>query len=213
MKKHELHVITTGKQKPTEVAAIATQIPTHLIDVLHLREKQCGARELTDWYHTLQPLFDSTAIYMNDRLDAALAVGAPGVQLAYNSLSITQSRRILPASVRIGCSVHSAEEAAAAAQQGADYVLYGHIFDSSSKPGLPPRGIAALSEVVDACSIPVIAIGGIEPDNVDEVLSTGCSGIAVLSRILLHHDPAGQLVRFHEMLGQTRHIPKHSLMK
>ncbi|MFD0678059.1 MULTISPECIES: thiamine phosphate synthase [unclassified Paenibacillus] len=213
MKKHELHVITTGKQKLTEVAAIATQSPTHLIDVLHLREKQCGARELVDWYHTLQPLFDSTAIYMNDRLDAALAVGAPGVQLAYNSLSITQSRRILPASVRIGCSVHSAEEAAAAAQQGADYVLYGHIFDSSSKPGLPPRGIAALSEVVDACSIPVIAIGGIEPDNVDEVLSTRCSGIAVLSQILLHHDPAGQLVRFHEMLGQTSHIPKHSLMK
>ncbi|NOU98020.1 thiamine phosphate synthase [Paenibacillus sp. LMG 31456] len=213
MKKHELHVITTGKQTLTEVAAIAHQCPTSLIDALHLREKQCGARELADWYNTLQPLFEPAALYINDRLDAALAVGAPGVQLAYSSLSVAQSRRILPANVRIGCSVHSAEEAAAAAQNGADYVLYGHIFDSNSKPGLPPRGTAALSEVVEACPIPVIAIGGIEPDNVDEVLSTGCSGIAVLSQILLHQDPAGQIARFHKTLEQTRHIPKYKLTK
>ncbi|MDF2960262.1 MAG: regulatory protein TenI [Paenibacillus sp.] len=213
MKRHELHIITTGRQELNEVAAIARQCPAGLIDVLHIREKQRGARELAEWYETLQPLLADTAVYMNDRLDAALAVGAPGVQLAYSSLSVAQSRRILPASVRIGCSVHSAAEGAAAAEQGADYVLYGHIFDSNSKPGLPPRGTAALAEVVEACPVPVIAIGGIEPDNVDEVLSSGCSGIAVLSAVLLHPDPSGQAVRFHEALERSRHIPKYKPAK
>ncbi|MCS7462215.1 thiamine phosphate synthase [Paenibacillus doosanensis] len=205
MRKHSLHVMTTGQQELARVAEIAGQCPTELIDVLHIREKQRGAGEITAWYAALKPLFAQSAVHINDRLDAALAVGAPGVQLAYNSLSVSQSRRILPPSVSIGCSVHSAEEAAAAAEQGADYVLYGHIFDSNSKPGLAPRGIQALADVVKACSVPVIAIGGIEPGNVDEVLSTGCAGVAVLSSVLLHAEPAAQIRRFREAIDRSHH--------
>jgi thiazole tautomerase (transcriptional regulator TenI) len=205
---HELHMLTTGQQELAEVAKIAANCPTSLVDVLHLREKHRGARAVIDWYTRLQPLFPRSAIYINDRLDSALAVGAPGVQLGYQSLSVQASRQIMPAAVRIGCSVHSAVEAVEAALQGADYVMYGHIFESGSKPGLAPRGIAALSAVVEACPIPVIAIGGIELANIDEVLSTGCSGIALLSSILLHPEPAQQMVRFHEALHQTQYKPR-----
>jgi thiazole tautomerase (transcriptional regulator TenI) len=206
--KHELHILTTGKQELTEVAHIAAQCPTELVDVLHLREKNRGAHEITHWYTTLQSLFPRTAIYINDRLDSALAVRAPGVQLGYKSLSVGQSRRIMPAAVRIGCSVHSAEEAVEAALQGADYVMYGHVYESGSKPGLAPRGVAALATVVEACPIPVIAIGGIELEKVDEVLSTGCSGIALLSSVLLHTEPAQQMLRFREALNQTQYNPR-----
>lgn len=208
MRKHALHVITTGKQPLNEVADILQNCPTQAIDVLHIREKALGAREITEWYTRLKPLLQTSAVHINDRLDAALAVQAPGVQLAYNSLSLGDSRRILPSSTRIGCSVHSAEEAAAAADQGADYVLYGHIYESNSKPGLEPRGVKALGEVVRACVIPVIAIGGIEPDNVEEVLSTGCAGIAVLSSVLLHTEPASQILRFRDAIDRTHHIPR-----
>ncbi|PZE21018.1 thiamine phosphate synthase [Paenibacillus xerothermodurans] len=208
MKRHELHLITTGKQELHEVKAIAVQCSTQHIDALHLREKQRGAGELTAWYAELHTLLPGTAIYINDRLDAALAVQAPGVQLGFRSLSVPQARRILAPSQRIGCSVHSEDEAVAAAQAGADFVMFGHIFATASKPGTPPRGIAALAEVVQACPVPVIAIGGIEPHNVDTVLSTGCSGVAVLSAILLHPDPASQLARFHEALERTQHSPR-----
>ncbi|TDF95788.1 thiamine phosphate synthase [Paenibacillus piri] len=207
MKRHELHVITTGRQQLAEIEAIARQCPAGLIDAVHLREKQRGAKELAAWYDALKPLFAGADIYINDRLDTALAVSAPGVQLAYGSLSVKQSRRILPAAIRIGCSVHSAAEAVEAANDGADYVVYGHIFDSGSKPGLPPRGIRALAEVVEACPVPVIAIGGIEPDNVGEVLATGCAGIAVLSGILLAPEPTRQLVRFREALERSARMP------
>ncbi|WP_282936795.1 thiamine phosphate synthase [Paenibacillus sp. RC67] len=208
MRKHALHVMTTGKQPLSEVANILRHCPTQAIDVLHIREKALGAKEITEWFASLQPLFRESAVYINDRLDAALAVQAPGVQLAYNSLSVSDSRRILPAAARIGCSVHSVKEALTAAREGADYVLFGHIFESNSKPGLPPRGVKALTEVVNACNLPVIAIGGIEPDNVEEVLSTGCAGIAVLSSVLLHTEPASQIRRFREAIDRTHHIPR-----
>lgn len=211
MSKHALHVMTTGRQELQQVAAIAERCPTELIDVLHIREKSRGAREIAQWYATLQPLFPMSSVYINDRLDAALAVQAPGVQLAYNSLSVSQSRGILPAATRIGCSVHSVEEAVQSAREGADYVLYGHIFDTQSKPGLAPRGVRALAEVVEACPVPVIAIGGIEPDTVEEVLSTGCAGIAVLSSVLLHSEPASQIHRFRQAIERSHHLPRSGL--
>jgi len=205
LREYELHVMTTGRQELQQVAAIAALCPTELIDVLHIREKTRGAKEIVQWYETLKPLFPRS-VFINDRLDAALAVQAPGIHLAYNSLSVRQSRGIMPAAARIGCSVHSIEEAVQAANDGADYVLFGHIYATGSKPGLAPRGVRALAEVVEACPAPVIAIGGIEPGKVEEVLSTGCAGIAVLSSVLLHPEPAAQIRRFREAIDRAHHI-------
>ncbi|OXM84412.1 thiamine phosphate synthase [Paenibacillus rigui] len=207
-RKHQLHVITTGKQELPQLKELFEGCPTELIDVLHIREKQRGAREVAEWYLGLEPYFPLSSIYINDRLDAALAVGAPGVQLGYTSLSVRASRGLLPSGVRIGCSVHSREEAAQAVEEGPDYVLFGHIFASGSKPGLEPRGLDALEAIVQACPLPVIAIGGMEPERVEEVAATGCAGIAVLSSILLHDRPAEQIVRFREALDRTHYIPR-----
>ncbi|SFL24675.1 thiazole tautomerase (transcriptional regulator TenI) [Paenibacillus sp. 1_12] len=208
MRKHELHVLTTAQQELDEVAAIASRCPTELIDMFHIREKQRSARELAMWYTVLKPLFAQSAIYINDRLDVALAVQSPGVQLGYQSLTIQQSRQIMPAAVRMGCSVHSAEEAVLAAEQGADYVFYGHVYETNSKAGLAPRGIATLAAVVAASPIPVIAIGGIDVSHVEEVLSTGCSGIALLSSILLHPEPAQQIIRYRDALNYSQYSPR-----
>lgn len=203
----ELHIVTTGRQELDEVAAILERCPSALIHTLHVREKQRSARELVQWHARLKPLLPQTAVVLNDRADAALAAGADGVQLAWSSLSAAQARQILPRRMRLGCSVHSAAEAAEAAEQGADYVLFGHVFATGSKPGLAPRGTAALAETVAASPVPVIAIGGIEPANVEEVLATGCAGVAVLSSVLLHPDPPGQLQAFHEAFHRSR--PHH----
>lgn len=205
---HALHVITTGLQELEEVAAILMRCPNTLIDVLHVREKQRSAQELVQWHARLKPLLNQTAVILNDRMDAALAASAEGVQLTGASLSPAQARAIAPQGMRIGCSVHSADEAAEASLQGADYVIFGHIYPTGSKPGLAPRGIAALRQTVDAASVPVIAIGGIKPHNVDEVMSTGAAGIAVLSSVLLHSDPVGQVYAYREALDRTKHIPR-----
>ncbi|MED4609854.1 thiamine phosphate synthase, partial [Paenibacillus validus] len=82
---HELHLVTTGRQELEDVAAILRDCPVAMIDVLHIREKHRSARELIRWYRTLKPLLPHTAVLLNDRLDAALAVQADGVQLGGGS--------------------------------------------------------------------------------------------------------------------------------
>jgi thiamine-phosphate diphosphorylase len=208
MRKHALHVLTTGRQELAEVSAILSGIDTSLIDAFHVREKQRGARELLHWHARLKPLLPHTAVVLNDRVDAALAAPADGVQLGYSSLPAAAVRQLVPRGMRVGCSVHEAEEAAEAARQGADYVIFGHVYATGSKPGLSPRGIGALAEVVAASPVPVIAIGGIGLAEVDEVLSTGCAGIAVLSSVLLHSQPAGQVAAYRERLDSSSHKPK-----
>lgn len=208
MHRHVMFLITTGKQELGELASIVRQLEPGLADVLHIREKHRSARELAEWYGTLSEAAPpGLAVYINDRLDTAAAVGAPGVQLGYTSLPPEDARRILPSGTRIGVSVHSPEEAASARYSGADYLLFGHIYATASKEGTAPRGTEALRRVVDATELPVIAIGGIEPENTEEVLAAGCSGIAVLSGVLLHPDPAGRLRGYRKAMDRAQAIP------
>lgn len=208
MDPYVLFLITTGRQKLDELCRAASMLEPGLADALHLREKELGARELLRWYEELGRAAPQLPVYINDRLDTALAVGAPGVQLGYSSLPTVVARRILPAGARIGVSVHSPEEAAAAEESGADYVLFGHIYATASKEGLAPRGTEALRRVVEATSLPVVAIGGIRPDNTADVLATGCAGIAVLSGVLLHEDPPGQLRHYRETMQSSGYMPR-----
>lgn len=118
---------------------------------------------------------------VNDRLDVALALQAP-CHLRGDSLPLSAARRIA-AQIPLGRSVHSVEEAVAAERDGADYLLFGHIFATAAKLGRSPNGTAALAEVVAAVSLPVLAIGGIGPQNAREVFGSGCAGIVVRSAI------------------------------
>ena len=197
----EWHLITTGKQTLEEVLHIfqivrdrardeSQSVDTLLANVhLHIREKQRSAREIFSWYMSLRTLLPQVQIYINDRLDVAGAVGADGVQLAWHSLPLVEAKRLLPNKTRIGCSVHHADEAVECAANGAHFVLYGHIFETASKVGLAPRGLYALHEVVQASPVPVIALGGIQADNLASVLATGCAGVAIMSGFFYAQDP------------------------
>jgi len=90
---------------------------------------------------------------------------------------------------RTGVSIHSAEEAKQREREGADYVMFGHIFATNSKVGIPSRGLDSLRDVAAQVSIPIIAIGGMRPERVSSVLEAGASGIAVMSGIWEAEDP------------------------
>jgi thiazole tautomerase (transcriptional regulator TenI) len=184
----QLHVITTGRQSDEELVRIAKLIHPY-ITALHIREKTRSAKELSHLIDLLQKAgVPSSKMIVNDRVDVALCTGVKGVQLTHHSLDVSQVRRALP-DMMIGCSVHSVSEAYYAEQRGADFIMYGHIFKTSSKHDAEPRGIDQLQHVVDQTTIPVIAIGGITPENVQNVIKTGASGIAVMSGILEAKSP------------------------
>ncbi|AIQ12192.1 thiamine phosphate synthase [Paenibacillus durus] len=184
----EIHLISGGGTLMDSFIFIAAAVGP-FVDYIHLREKTRTAEELYAAVEKMRSLgIRPEQIVVNDRLDVALASGAGGVQLAGHSLRAAAARK-LSQSLRIGRSVHSPDEAAAAADEGADYCLFGHIYASASKPGLPGRGLDRLAETVRACRVPVIAIGGIEPGNAGQVISCGAAGIAVLSGICGASDP------------------------
>lgn len=179
----QLHVITTGRQRDEELVRIANLIHPY-ITMLHVREKTKSAKEVSHLIERLQKAgVPSSKMIVNDRVDVALCTGVKGVQLTHHSLDVSQVRRTLP-EMMVGNSVHSISEAQDAEQNGADFIMYGHIFKTSSKRDAEPRGLDQLQRVVDQTTIPVIAIGGITPENVRNVIKTGASGIAVMSGIL-----------------------------
>lgn len=213
MTRHILQLVTNGKQNLNQVIEILESCSSHMIDILQIREKKRSARELLLWYEACMSALPQTSIIINDRVDVAAAVQASGVQLAYHSLPPEAARLVLPNHIKVGCSVHSVEEAQHAYRAGAHFVVYGHVYSSLSKPDIVPRGVKALKDVVESVEIPVIAIGGIQTQYVDEVLSTGCSGIAVMSSVLEHNNPNEQVKQFRKLLDQSSYLPRHPFPK
>jgi thiamine-phosphate diphosphorylase len=120
-------------------------------------------------------------VLVNDRVDVALAAGAHGVHLRADSMPAPRVRTLCPSGFLVGRSVHARDEAvAAAACGGLDYLLFGTVFASASKPDRPPAGPPALAQVASAVDVPVLAVGGVSPDNVGEVAAAGAAGVAAI---------------------------------
>jgi thiamine-phosphate diphosphorylase len=123
-----------------------------------------------------------TRILVNDRLDVALATSAHGIHLRADSFSAARVRDVAPPRFLVGRSVHSVEDAVGAAREGGlDYLIFGTVFDSASKPGRAPAGLAGLAAVSGATRLPVLAIGGMTRDRIADVMAAGASGAAAIS--------------------------------
>jgi len=126
---------------------------------------------------------------VNARSFDHLPAGAGGVHLPEHSISIAEARRQYGANILIGRSIHNIDSALQAEINGANYIVAGTIFASNSHPGETPAGLDFLREVCASVTIPVIAIGGITPQNTPDCLAAGAAGVAVLSPIMRAKDP------------------------
>jgi thiamine-phosphate pyrophosphorylase len=144
------------------------------IEMIQVREKDLSARELLDLVYKVRDLAAGTRtrVLVNDRLDIAQAAGIDGVHLPANGLPPDRVRQFVQL---LGVSTHSVEEAIAAEKAGADFIVFGPIFDS---PGKDAVGLPPLTRVVSSVRIPVLAIGGITAANSRQVLDAGAAGIA-----------------------------------
>jgi thiamine-phosphate pyrophosphorylase len=162
------------------------------VDAVQLREKDLPVAELLDLTCTLGQLCRryGAPLAVNDRVDVAIAAKADGVHLPVSSFTPADARRLLGPARLIGCSTHSREEARAAAEGGADFIVFGPIFDTPSKrPFGPPVGLSALAAVTRSVSLPVLAIGGMTAERAEAVRRHGARGVAVVSAILEAVDP------------------------
>ena len=158
----------------------AARAGVHLVQV---RERDLEGRALTELVARCVAAVRGTRarIVVNDRVDVAVAAGAHGVHLRADSMAAVRVRTMAPPGFLVGRSVHAHDEALQAdASGGLDYLLFGTVFASSSKPGRAPAGTSALAAIAAAVRVPVLAVGGVTPDNLHEVAAAGASGFAAI---------------------------------
>jgi thiamine-phosphate pyrophosphorylase len=148
------------------------------VDLVQVRERDLEAAPLAALVTDLLLVCagSGTRVVVNDRVDIALACGAQGVHLRHDSVPAGRVRSIVPRGFLIGRSVHSAAEAAQAGP--VDYLIAGTVYPTPSKPAIPTIGLRGLAEIVQAATVPVLAIGGLKADALDAVAATGAAGIA-----------------------------------
>jgi thiamine-phosphate diphosphorylase len=140
-------------------------------------------------------------LFVNDRLDVALAVPTAGVQLGHGSMPVSAARALNPL-WWIGKSVHDLAEAQAARTEGADYLVVGPVFTTASHPGRAPLGVKRLQAIASAVDgLPVIAIGGITADRVREVRNSGAYGVAAIRALWDDAEPAVAARRMREWMS------------
>ncbi len=155
------------------------------VTFLQLREKDLDFDEFVGLAKRIKILAEKVSIpfVINDNIDVAIASGADGVHLGQDDISADKAREILGDNKIIGISVQTVEDAVLAKKKGADYLGVGAVFSTSTKLDASDVSFETLREICNAVSIPVVAIGGINKENILQLKGSGIDGVAVVSAI------------------------------
>jgi thiamine-phosphate pyrophosphorylase len=204
----ELYVITDRQQTAGRPLPVVVEAALRGgARAFQLREKDLTPRDLLPLAQEMRQLTQAygARLLINDRIDVALAVNADGVHLTTTSLPVHVARQLLGSDRLLGVSTHNLAEARAAAEGGADFIVFGPVFFTPSKvPYGQPIGLDALRAVCAAVALSILAIGGIKKSNLDQVVAAGADGIAVISAVIAAGDPAAATEDLLATLQATR---------
>jgi len=201
----DFHVISNGKLPFPSFLSIAQKIHP-FISAIHLREKQRSESELKQWVEAMvHNGIPREKIIVNTWMQLASDYQLKGVHLPThhgNPLAIKQQSPFL----KVGVSVHHLDEALYYKKGGADYLFFGNVYETTCKPGLEGKGLNELQRITAAVSIPVIAIGGVQPTHVPELIEAGASGIAVMSGVIEAKDPIKAIKDYQSFYMPTKEV-------
>ena len=183
-----LIVITDARiAAPRSIFDVVAEAVAAGAPAVQLRDKSASARELVEQARRLREITraHNALLFINDRLDVALAAGADGVHLGPEDIPVRLAREAVPANFLIGTSTDDPEIARQAEADGADYIGCGAVFGTTSKDVRGERiGTERLAEVVKAVQLPVVGIGGVDVENVAAVAEAGAAGAAVIRAVM-----------------------------
>jgi thiamine-phosphate pyrophosphorylase len=174
----------------SETEEIAGQMVGGGVDLIQLRAKACPSAEIAK---IASGLHDSTSrrgipLVINDHPEIARIVPAEGVHVGQDDLPIAEVREIAGPNCMVGKSTHSVDQAIRAFYEGADYIGFGPIFATPTKPDYPPIGLEEIRKVHEAVPLPIFCIGGIKLDNLAEVIEAGARRVVIVSGLLQAKD-------------------------
>jgi thiamine-phosphate pyrophosphorylase len=189
---------------PRTVAWVVGEALAAGAPAIQLRDKSAGAAQLLEQALALRELtarFEAT-LFINDRFDVACAAQADGAHLGPDDVPVQAARRAAP-SLLLGFSTDDPDQARQAEREGADYIGCGAVFLTTSKGGLHNEriGPAGLRRITQAVQLPVIAIGGITPDNVERLKDTGVAGCAVIGAVMAAAHPGRAVQQLLQFFG------------
>jgi len=182
-------IIDLGYVEELNLARVAEQMIEGGVDLIQLRGKGKSLDELVGHAAKLHELTarSSTPLIVNDHAEIASRIPVEGVHVGQDDDSIGVARHKAGRSVLIGKSTHSLEQALAAQREGADYIGFGPIFATPTKPDYAPIGLADIRRVHAEVSLPIFCIGGINIDNLQSVIDAGAKRVAMVSALLKAH--------------------------
>jgi thiazole tautomerase (transcriptional regulator TenI) len=198
----KLIAITDDKHTIDELVSKIIQI-IDVVDYVHIREKSKKPIEIISLINLLKnKKVAMEKIVISDRMDIAILLNLTNFHLPGQSLPMKTVKEYFP-NLRVGQSVHTLSESIQAEIDEADYVIYGHCFETTCKNGLPPNGIDQLIDMKRSLKIPIYAIGGITLDHVQTLKELEVDGIAVMSGIFSSPDPYKTALHYYERCKHT----------
>jgi thiamine-phosphate pyrophosphorylase len=183
-------IIDLGYVARSDVARLAEQMVEGGVDLIQLRGKARSIDELMNLSDELHQLTtkSSTPLIVNDHAEIASQIPVEGVHVGQDDDSIEVARRKAGRQIVVGKSTHSFEQALAAQREGADYIGFGPIFATPTKPDYRPIGLWDISRVYAEVSVPIFCIGGINIDNLQRVIEAGAKRVVMVSALLKAHN-------------------------
>jgi len=204
----KLYLITDRNATKLPLVEAVKQALEGGVKAIQLREKDMPVRELLSLAKDMRQLTREfgAKLFINDRIDVAVAIEADGIHLGHQSIPCKAARSVVGNRMLIGVSTHDLAEARQAEAEGADLITAGPVFDTPSKRGMgSPMGTQKLGEIVREVNLPVFGLGGVNGKNLGSVLYTGARGVAMISAIMRANDikkTAGDMMEMVRLMDQ-----------
>ena len=200
-------IVDMGYTKPDQVEARTHALIDGGVRIIQLRAKGVELAQVKAWAVAMQSICrDRGAIFvLNDYPEMAAEIGADAVHVGQDGGSLAEVRRVVGEGVLVGRSTHSLEQAMQAMQEGADYIGFGPLFPTGTKPGRKSIGLADITAAQEAAvDMPLFCIGGINETTLPSVLQAGARRVVIVSWLLQQEDIAGTAQAVIRQLEQAR---------
>ena len=173
------------------------------VDVLQLRAKKLTSQEIERLARLMLPITRSHGVplVINDHLEIAAAIGSEGVHVGQDDDAVAKARAVVGPSCFVGKSTHSLAQALAAQAEGADYIGFGPLYATGTKPDYVPIGLNDITEVHRRVTLPIFCIGGVNAGRLDEIITAGARRVVVVSAFLLAADVSDEVQRLKKRLS------------
>jgi thiamine-phosphate pyrophosphorylase len=185
-------ILDLGYIEIGKVLNVAKQLITGGVDLIQLRAKGHANPEIATIAADVHRLTAKSGVplIINDHPEVARIVAAEGVHLGQDDMPIAEARKIAGPNCMVGKSTHSVDQAIRAFYEGADYIGFGPLFATPTKPDYPPIGLSEIQKVHEAVRIPIFCIGGIKLGNLPDVVAAGAGRVVIVSGLLQAPDAA-----------------------